>query len=132
MRKQIAAIVPSNPDGCAFYRGLGVMNELRRLDIDTKQLTGKLSWMSLSDCDIGFMQRPYTTQHLELAKLIKQQMPLWIDYDDLLTAIPESNPAYVDYSETRIDDILRLADVVTVSTEMLKEQIAHPNIRVIP
>ena len=128
MHRRIAAFVPGESDGCAFYRGLGVLNELRHLDIDTKRLYGKVSWMDIADCDIGFMQRPYTTQHLELAKLIKQQMPLWVDYDDLLTAIPESNPSYATYATAEVQDaiqnILCLADVITVSTQALKDELS--------
>lgn len=126
--KNIATFVPAEPDGCAFFRGLGVLGELRHYDINTKRMYGKVSWMDIADCDIGFMQRPYTPQHLELAKLIKQQMPLWVDYDDLLTAIPESNPAYATYATAEVQDaiqnILCLADVITVSTQALKNELS--------
>lgn len=136
MNKNIAVLSYSGGDACQYYRGLGVLNELRHYDISTTRIQNAASWLELSASDIGFMQRPYLPQHVALAKLVKQQMPLWIDYDDLLTAVPESNPSYVTYAakEVResIEHLLRIADVVTVSTEALKTNLGLPDARVIP
>lgn len=136
MNKNIAVLSYSGGDACQYYRGLGILNELRHYDISTTRIQNAASWLELSASDIGFMQRPYLPQHVALAKLVKQQMPLWIDYDDLLTALPESNPSYVTYAakEVResIEHLSQLADVVTVSTEALKTHLGREDIRVIP
>jgi hypothetical protein len=136
MNRNIAVISHSGGDACQYYRGLGPMRELRRLDIDVTNIKNEISWLELSGSDIGFMQRPYTPQHVAVAKLIKQQMPLWIDFDDLLTAVPESNPSYITYAADKTHEsiarLVHLADVVTVSTEALKTYLGREDIRVIP
>lgn len=95
--------------------------ELHRHNILTKQMPDKVSWASIADSSIGFMQRPYNQSHLAIAKLIKQQCPLWVDFDDCLLDVSESNPGYELYSRPEVRDaihgILDIADVVTVSTK---------------
>lgn len=119
--KQIIVFSPDEADGCSFYRGLGVLGELHRQDILIRRSPRYINWSELCDCDIGFMQRPFSTKHVEVAKMIKQQMPLWLDYDDDLFNIPECNPTYELYSRNEVLESLEqlklLADVITVSTQ---------------
>lgn len=119
--KQIIVFSPEEADGCSFYRGLGALGELHRKDILIRRAPRFISWSELCDCDLGFMLRPFSSKHVEVAKMIKQQMPLWLDYDDDLFSVPESNPSYELYSRPEILENLQtlkeLADVITVSTK---------------
>jgi len=75
--------------------------------------------------DFVFMQRPSTDGHAKVAEMCKiNGTPLWIDYDDFLFEVPQDNPAYDAYMKREVHNnivkIIRMADVVTVSTEQLK------------
>lgn len=123
--KQVIVFSPEEADGCSFYRGLGVLGELHRKDIMIRRSPRFVHWAELCDCDIGFMQRPYSQKHVEIAKMIKQQMPLWIDYDDDLFNVPECNPSYELYSRPEVQEAMQqlkeLADIITVSAKGVQE-----------
>jgi len=92
----------------------------------------KLSWADLMLYDIIFMQRPYTAMERNLAAYIKElHIPLWIDYDDNLLALPSDNPNFSKYNDTQtkqnIAALLTMADVVSVSTGALKEAFSGYN-----
>jgi hypothetical protein len=78
-------------------------------------------------CDGAFMQRPSTEQHIQVAKMVKTQgMPIWVDYDDDLFSVPSDNPTYSMYGkpsvQKNIAELIAMADIVTVSTEDLKNK----------
>lgn len=123
---KIAAFVPEAIDGCAWYRGLGVLNKLRYIgNVDVKRIYGNFTWADISDCDIAFMQRPHTKQHVEITKFVSKIVPLWIDYDDDLTQVPPSNPNFWEFSSadtySNINSIRELASLVTCSTPELSK-----------
>jgi len=85
------------------------------------------------------MQRPYNNLFRQMAAYIKDlNIPLWVDYDDNLLDIPTDNSSFLTYSNTttkqNIAAFLRMADVVTVSTEALKKAFGlyNTNIIVVP
>lgn len=127
MIKNILLFAPSAPDSCAFYRGVGVIGELRKYNIGMQKPGERVSWMDLANCDVAYMQRPYSKIDLELAKLARCQVPLIIDYDDLLFNIPSCNIVYPLYMNeeihSNIKKIMSLADIITVSTSYLAERL---------
>ena len=126
MINKIAYFSPDDGDACSFYRGIGVLGELFRHDISIMRCPPRISWPDFSDCSVAFMQRPFNDLHVQVAKMLKHQMPLWIDYDDDLTAVPDTNPSYTLYNDQKVVDniglLLGMADTATVSTRTLAEK----------
>ena len=131
-----------NDDACSFYRSSGIVKDLIRkgFDIDVVQIGSRtFFWSDLLMYDIVMIQRAYTGDMIQFVKQIKMMgIKLWLDYDDNLLEIPEDNPAYTRYMQKSVKDtiitLLKLADVISVTTEPLKATYAkhNPNIRVIP
>ncbi len=86
---------------------------------------GNLHWDSVILYDIAFIQRPYNQHHMNVMQAFKRHnLPVWIDYDDLLSDIGRDNPAkngYKDKEIQMIGELIHLADYVSVSTSDLKE-----------
>lgn len=144
MKKQtnILLMTPNRNDATSFYRGFGPFSHLRRNNENINIIPGdgiSISWSTLAMVDIVVMQRPYSEQHLQLAKMVKDNnVKLWLDYDDDLFQVPSDNPAYDLYANEKtqmnIGTMIAMADVVTTSTPQLKVNLLklNSNIRVIP
>ena len=86
------------------------------------------SWSDLVQCDAVFLQRPSNDGHYKLAVMAKQLgLPLWVDYDDALDCLPQSNPLwsekFVQETAGYMSACLQFADIVTVTTPVLAERI---------
>lgn len=131
---------PNPQDITSLYRAVGPLSALRKNNRNIQiNFEEKLSYPSLAMADVIFLQRPFADSHLEVAKLAKQEgMPLWVDWDDNLFSIPDSNPHYKHYASPKIAEnikqICSLADVVTVPTKPLHTVMGQycKDIRVIP
>jgi len=77
--------------------------------------------------DVLIIHRPASESEMKAVYRAKWAgVAIWLDLDDMLWAIPPANAAYLNYSpqvHTCITDAMRVADVVTVSTQALKEQV---------
>jgi len=85
-----------------------------------------ISWRSLAGADMIYMERPQHNSDLTALRLAKDfNVPVWVDYDDLLHEIPTYNPSYKFYTTqqviSNVEEAMSVADVVTVSTVLLKE-----------
>lgn len=128
MDRTVGIFCPNPLDATSFYRGMGPFGHLRRWmpHIFFRQLE-KFSGASLGFCDVVFLQRPFTAEHLQAAEMtLAERIPLWIDYDDDLFSVPLSNPTHSGYADPNrqrnVAKLLQLADIVTVSTQALKEK----------
>jgi hypothetical protein len=141
--KSILVVLPNNEDATSFYRGMGPISAMRRTRDMNLMFTNKASWPAVKASDVVFIQRPHDPSHLTLAETTKENnRPLWIDFDDLLFDIPNDNPAHNDYmrkeTRLRIIEIIKMADVVTVSTPQLKKclqvkgGVLNNNVHVVP
>ena len=123
--KRIGIYTTEPDDGCAFYRSVGPLQQLRRHGIDVEIADKKVSWSTLARYDVVFMQRPHSAQHLQVAEFVASVKPLWVDYDDALPYIPPSNPAYFDFTGQavagRMAECCKFASRVTVSTPKMAE-----------
>lgn len=125
MKIKICDIAPGG--GCSLYRGIGVLSKLNKLqpDISSEYITG-VGWHTLADGDILFLTRPVTDNYKQSIELAKNfGVKVWIDYDDCMAEIPPDNPAREGYArpsiQKNIKDCMELADVVTVTTQALKD-----------
>lgn len=140
---EILFLTIQNADTCAFYRSSGVIKDLRRKTDDNITLLQmdqvNLNWSLIAQFDLVMIQRPFTKEVLNLCGYIKQcNIKLWIDYDDNLFALNPENPTFALYNnpdiQANVKGILKLADVVTVPTENLRQVYIefNENISVIP
>lgn len=138
---RIFVICPDVGDATSFYRGVGPLGHLARSTGHSIQLmfSAQVSWATISMCDVVFMQRPWRAKDLSTAEVVKNcRLPLWLDYDDDLFSVPMENPSFDLYADEvtkkRIATMIAMADVVTVTTEQLKANLANlnKNIVVVP
>lgn len=128
----ILVITPSPIDTTSFYRAWGVLPYLKG-DIHLISDKGKqMSWVDIAQMDIIFMHRPYTVEQLRFARYAKEMhIPLWMDYDDDLTRIPEWMSFHSMYMNDETQQIIKaligIADVVTVSTPDLAARFSELN-----
>jgi hypothetical protein len=116
-------------NACSFYRSGGIANDLRKKtghEITVAQWNEiNMHWGTIMDYDLIMMQRPFGKSAFELCDYIKRlNRPLWVDYDDNLLCIPQSNKAYLIYDDEAkeyIKKILGIADVISVTTDDLKK-----------
>lgn len=136
---KIAIHEPLPVSAVSYYRSIGTLSYLPKLNNKIKiNIPGIISWNSLVDVDILYMERPQQDSDLEALKLAKDfNVKIWVDYDDLLHKIPPYNPCFKNYKNSKllknIETAIELADVVTVSTPAIKEYYSkfNSNIHVI-
>lgn len=135
---------PNAKDATSLYRGIGPLGSLRHQmpNLNLNFVT-EYSWATFKLNDVFFIQRPYSSQHLGMIQMAKDNgVKVWLDYDDDLFSVPISNPAYGVYSRDHVKKdiamMINLADHVSVSTDFLKRQLQlgpqplNKNITVIP
>jgi hypothetical protein len=131
---KLLAIHPMEFDGTSYYRAHGIFPNLikqfnHQLRIDKYQgdFGRGYNWTDLQYYDILFLQRPCldAAKRIRLVNYCKDLgIKIWIDFDDNLFDLPNENRLQEDVTnEIRKDmvTILKLADVITVSTKALKE-----------
>lgn len=137
---KLATHIPNLSDSTSFYRAMGPLNELRRAmpELNMHHLA-KYNWATIDECDAIFLQRPSSKDEVGIMQMAKDVgVPIWVDYDDLLVAVPTDNPAYFTYMKedrhANIKWIVENADHLTVSTESLKLGLQqwNKNITVVP
>ena len=126
---KILEVNPNTNDAMSFYRGRGPLSELQKKYSD-KINVGSVgaqiiqTWDFLSVFHMVFILRPFGEEHRNLMRTCKQfGIPVWIDYDDLLTDVPIDNPAWMSYGNDGarkiIKEIMELCTVCTFSTPFL-------------
>jgi hypothetical protein len=120
---------------CSYYRGLGVLPKLSKLDqhIITTYLTQipalnqpTENWHIFNNSDIVFIERPVNYEYYSACVIAKEAgAKLWIDFDDDFLNIPGYNPFSGmfnnDQTKEFISKTCELADVVTVATDGLRD-----------
>ena len=137
---KIIAATPVPSDGTSFYRAFGIFKNLERmLNIQFLQLPQAYQWPLLKMADIMFMHRPFVNENVTMLKYAKELgLKIWIDHDDNLFELPPENSGFERYNadtKQQMFNILKLADVITVSTQELKvyfDKMGFFNVTVIP
>jgi hypothetical protein len=138
MTTKILYISPDSKDAVSYYRGIGVLAKLPNVEIIDRS-SGEVSWKEMSQVDIVYLGRPYRDIDRYIAELAQfNNVPLIVDYDDLLMEVPEDSPKahYFKSPDTHevIKTCLGLATAVTVSTQKLRDKFIeyNKNIHVVP
>jgi len=121
---------------CEYYRGVGVLSKIPGVRL---RLEPEVGWTVLSPVDLGFAERPISPSDLEIIQMARDfGVPVWVDVDDDFFTVPAYNPARVTFGRKDVQErhaaCLALANVVTVTTQHLKDQLSqfNDNIRIIP
>lgn len=137
---RIHLLSPNPGDATSFYRCYGPFAALRRKHwyVDLVDSTS-VNQSSISLSDIVFLQRPYSDEHVQVAKMCKAtNTKLVIDYDDLLWKIPPENKAHHNYeseaTKSNLNKLLQYASEVWCATDHLATYLKPltQQVRVIP
>jgi hypothetical protein len=139
---KILCFIPNPDDGTSFYRGQGVLNEIHKTDpaiqISYANINNNFKFMDAKGFDIAFFQRPDLEPFKVAIKMLKNLgIKIILDYDDYLLKVPLNNRYHKLMSqsdtpyESNVIECLQLADLVTVSTDKLKECFSNYNNNII-
>jgi len=127
---KILFLCKNTSEANAWYRSSGIATNLEKLsghDIDVVnwQDIQPIMWDRIIRYDIIMVQRPFTSEDLALCRYIKEcGVKLWIDHDDNLLDLNPENKYYNLYNRQEIKaniiNIIKIADVLTVTTRYLK------------
>lgn len=122
----LLCFIPQDHDATSFYRALQPLAQLRHIlpDLRLSFCSNVVTVKDVAHMDLMFVQRPYGRDHLNLIDLAhNMSVPVWVDYDDYLLGVPDSNPAAAEFNndQTRanIREVCQKADVISVSTQAL-------------
>lgn len=125
---KILAHSPAPFDGTSFYRSFGVFPNMSKKigrQIDITAFQGGMTWAQAADFDVLFLQRPVSEGIFKLAEYVKGLgVKVWVDHDDNLFDLPTESRVFFDYDDKvrrRMHEILKLADVITVSTDGMRQ-----------
>lgn len=129
----------NSADGTSVYRAIGPYSNINSIEmvVPTKM---EIGWHTLSDIDVVVYQRPACQQDVVQLEMVKScRKPIIVDYDDWYET-PIDNPAHEFYFQDDkracIKACIDIADIVTVSTQGLKEKLLticpSADIRVVP
>lgn len=138
--RKLGCFIPVLNDATSFYRAVNPLSELAsRYPGIMWNNQGQWTDAVARAHDAVFLQRPFLNEQRGAMQLcLESGIKVWIDYDDLVTEVPTSNPTYFTYmtkeNQDNIEWCIKNASVVTVSTNMLATKYSkwNKNIKVIP
>jgi len=137
---RVLCLVYSRTEASGFYRTGGVIPDLRKkmpgVEFDLVQWDEVvLHWQVIMGYDLIMMQRPFSQEAMNLCGYIKNfHIPIWVDYDDYLLDVPSSNPRSRIYTPAVVEmikNIIKLADVVSVTTQAMATALKDLNSRIV-
>jgi hypothetical protein len=131
---------PVPEDATSKVRAWGVLPRLRsRCALELVAPRPQVNWTDIVSVDGVFFQRPFMPNQTMLAQAAKSyRVPIVCDWDDDLLCVPTDNPTHANYnnpqSKENVMNLARMADLVTVSTEPLRQTMLkfNPNVHVVP
>lgn len=130
---RILCFYPENMYPVYFWRGLGVMERLRKIDPSVDVFEPSPGWRSnpaglwsdMLKADVVYFMKCFLPHHITALDFAnRMKVPVWYDIDDDLFSVPNDNPAKRGITKELQENIrvfIRHADAVTVSTEALVE-----------
>lgn len=130
--KKILAKTLDPLNGAAICR----VHPLQTLQTAITKVIAAPTWNDVAECDVLMVHRPVNDHDLGIIKLAKQAgKKVWVDADDDYFFLPKDHQAYSFYEkpETKeyIRQSLKLADVVTISNDLLRESFNILNEKII-
>ncbi len=108
-------------DSTAWWRSSNVFPYIKSSDFDLVDISHikAFSWNLFSGSSAIIMQRPFAQEHVGILAMAKDMnLKIILDYDDLLTDVPQENPTHQQYTANRpyLLDCMNLADEIWCST----------------
>ena len=128
-------------NGLSWYRIQGVFFHLKKLvpGLEIESLKGNEGWHDVMQYDAFYFSRSQGDNSLEAIRNLKKlKKIIWLDYDDDIFTVKAQHPSAKVFNnlqlQNSVKEILKLANVVTVTTEHLKTKLLpfNSNIIVIP
>lgn len=137
MKKKILYYALQPNDSTSFWRIKGIFPFIESSDFELidSSYTVNFNWSVLINCSVLIMQRPFAPDHVRLMTLAKDMgIKIILDYDDSLNCIDEYNPTFANYAlnQKSLQECLRLADELWVSTVAIAKEYRHPKTFIIP
>jgi glycosyltransferase involved in cell wall biosynthesis len=124
-------------DGCGLFRLQIPFKYLNKIPNVTARISFKYDKEELEWADIIIIQKQYQDSvfpYIEIAKSLNK--PVILEFDDLMTEIPEWNSAHSFYKDKKekIINFIKNCDACTVTTDYLRKVnlALNPNIFVLP
>lgn len=124
---EIVLLTTHPTSACAFYRSVGVLQQLRKLDPSINfKMSDSSNWASIGNADLVFLERPQDERFVKAIQDCKALgIPVWSDFDDDLFNLEKSNPGYSFYSQKKTQLAMAYSiansDIVTVSTQLIAD-----------
>jgi len=130
---KVLALTRAPGSACEYYRGIGTLSKIPGVEI---RIADEVNWTVLSQVDILFAERPYSASDHEIISMARDfGVPVWVEVDDDFFNVPAYNPAkdhfWKEGVQQRHAECLAMADIVTVTTAHLREQLLEFNPRII-
>lgn len=134
---KILEVDPNTNSAMSLYRGRMPLIRLQKkyrgeIEFHPSPRPGECNteWDYLNIFDMVFLMRPSSHYAADIVAACKQfNIPVWVDFDDLLSDIPVNNPAYIasitHNTNKFIPDILEGCTFATFSTKYLMEKMGH-------
>jgi len=121
---RITATVHNTIDGCSWYRCAGPFSRMMTKYPVQVNFTSNLGWNDVTGSDILYMTKPAEPAAIALCRLAKAfGKPVWLDYDDAVSAVPPYNPAWQPDAAgmaATLGELASMAQLVSVSTPALE------------
>jgi len=118
-------IIAPDMDACYIYRG----HCYEKLFPDAKVFVGKTGfqlWHAIMGAEVIFLQRPFSAQHVGIARTIKDSgRALLLDFDDDYSRLAPWNPNAHHFKDClpNLNALVQLADAITVTTKALADAV---------
>lgn len=138
MKKKRLVLTNLKMNGLSWYRLQGVFKYVAEAvsNLEITFTDDKDTWHTIFQNDIYYIPRPNGQQYLQnIATLKGLKKTVVIDWDDDFMSLPKHHPSYRHFNnpqtiKANIESI-KMADVVTVSTQYLKDLLSPYNENVI-
>lgn len=142
---RILVISPDLSETSSWYRAAGPLSYLQKQGVCELTFISpreSIAWPTIMRHDIMLILRPAFPDYVKICSIAKGLgIKIWVDHDDNILELPYSHPEWnyftSDPVRDAIRDCLKMADIVTVTTEELKTSLSklrniNAEIRVIP
>jgi hypothetical protein len=123
--KNVIVFSPNLRDATSFYRAAGPFSCVKEPGFNISIPKADLEWWDFTGADVVYMHRPFLDEHVNAIEVAKNlNCKVWVDFDDNLWAIPDSNPCKDRFGGKELanaEKAARMADKVTVSTDSIQE-----------
>lgn len=129
-RPRILLSSDSPLDAAAIYRTTGPLTHLEKQGLIQLTIVKDITWCDIVRADLVLLQRPWQAKDNEILRMCQYfDVPVWIDYDDLLWELPLGHPSKIRFNIEAMMAAVSLCrkKLVTTSTPFLRQKLFEVN-----